>query len=138
MQKIIKNTKFQKKHLIQVTKKNFNSIELVYSNIGLKATGSGYLKLKELETIKFDLKKKLKKNITINYRTYANMPYTKKPSGVRMGKGKGEISNWFAPIKTGQIICELKSSVSDKILVEILSNIQKKLSIPTKIIHIQA
>lgn len=32
---------------------------------------------------------------------------TKKSAGVRMGKGKGNISYWMAPVKKGQVVFEI-------------------------------
>lgn len=136
MKKKLNNQLTKKPFLIKLKKKNFYSINLVFFFIGLKALHSGYLKSKELELIKSFLKKNLKKNFKINFRGFSFLALTSKPSGVRMGKGKGEISEWVAPIKKGQILFELQSSINSGVLTELLMKLKKKISIKTKIINL--
>ena len=40
---------------------------------------------------------------------FPHLPLTKKPNGVRMGKGKGSVDHWISKIKVGQTICEIKT-----------------------------
>lgn len=132
------NQKFNKKHFKKVKKNNFTSIELSFSNIGFKASKPGFLTQKELNLIKFNLKKKFKKNIIIRNTVHPYQSITKKSVGIRMGKGKGPVENWVAPIKTGQIFFEFRTNLSEKNLIETLSKIKKKISIKTRIVIIKS
>lgn len=38
---------------------------------------------------------------------FPNLPITKKPTEVRMGKGKGNVSHWVAKIKGGAVLFEV-------------------------------
>ena len=40
-------------------------------------------------------------------RVFPDKPVTKKPLEVRMGKGKGSVELWVAPIKPGRILFEI-------------------------------
>lgn len=61
-------------------------------------------------------------------RTTPNIPVSKKPAEVRMGKGKGAVAFYAAPIRPGQIIFEL-DNVTKKDALEALSAIQPKMPI---------
>jgi large subunit ribosomal protein L16 len=40
-------------------------------------------------------------------RIFPDKPYTKKPLETRMGKGKGEVEYWVAPVQAGRILFEV-------------------------------
>ena len=40
-------------------------------------------------------------------RIFPDKPITKKPAEVRMGKGKGALDHWVAPVKPGRILFEM-------------------------------
>ena len=51
-----------------------------------------------------------------------------------MGKGKGYVEYWVAPIKRGQILFELKG-VSESVAQEVLTKAGHKLSVKTRFIN---
>lgn len=40
---------------------------------------------------------------------FPHLPLTKKPTGTRMGKGKGKLECWFTHLHPGTSFCELKN-----------------------------
>jgi len=62
-----------------------------------------------------------------------NVAKTKKPTDVRMGKGKGNIHSRLGAVKSGQILFEL-DQISLEFAKEILVYGQSKLSLKTKLI----
>ncbi|MCF7806437.1 MAG: 50S ribosomal protein L16, partial [Simkaniaceae bacterium] len=40
-------------------------------------------------------------------RIFPDKPITKKPAETRMGKGKGAVDHWVAPVKPGKILFEV-------------------------------
>jgi large subunit ribosomal protein L16 len=63
------------------------------------------------------------------------VPVYKKSLASRMGKGKGNLAYWIAPVKFGQILFEI-SGVNNVKANYILNKSKTKLPIKTKIIKI--
>lgn len=70
-------------------------------------------------------------------RVFPDKPMTKKPLESRMGKGKGNVEFWVAPIKAGRIIFEL-DGISDELAHHALSLAGKKMPVPTRIVTKEA
>ena len=67
-------------------------------------------------------------------RIFPNIPVSKKPTEVRMGKGKGAPEYWVCRVKPGRIIFEV-DGVSESLLLRIaLYKASTKLPIKTKFI----
>ena len=62
----------------------------------------------------------------------ADVPVSKKPLEIRMGKGKGAVDHWIAKVVPGAHIIEIHELSIVK-AVKLLREIQKKLPIQTKI-----
>jgi large subunit ribosomal protein L16 len=79
------------------------------------------------------LKRGLKKLGFMWIKLFTNVPIYKKSLASRMGKGKGNLSHWIAPVKKGTILFELSGLNIKKALI-ILNKSKTKLPIKTKII----
>jgi large subunit ribosomal protein L16 len=66
-------------------------------------------------------------------RIFPDKPITSKPAEVRMGKGKGSVEGWVAPVKAGRILYEMEG-IEESVAREALRLAAHKLSIPTKIV----
>jgi large subunit ribosomal protein L16 len=66
-------------------------------------------------------------------RVFPDMPFTKKPAEVKMGKGKGELEGYHAPVKPGQIIFEV-DGVAEAVARESLRKAGTKLPIKVKVV----
>jgi large subunit ribosomal protein L16 len=64
-----------------------------------------------------------------------SFPVTKKPVGSRMGKGKGIVKFWIAPIKKGQILFEI-CGVSDFKAQKLFEKAGSKLPLKTKLVKL--
>ena len=82
------------------------------------------------------LVKTLKKSGKIYTNVCADLPISKKPSGVRMGGGKGETNKWVCKIKPGKILFEI-NNVSKETAQIVLKNASAKLPIKTKIVELK-
>ena len=100
---------------------------------GLQALQSGKIKFKQIEACRRTIKRSLKKVGNLWIKLFTNVPVYKKSLASRMGKGKGNLSHWIAPIKYGQIIFEI-SGVNQIKAKYILDKSKTKLPIKTKII----
>ena len=61
------------------------------------------------------------------------MPVTNKPIEVRMGKGKGSVSYFVAPVKAGSLLYEI-GGVPKEMAVQALKSGSNKLPIGTRVI----
>ena len=67
-------------------------------------------------------------------RIFPDIPVSKKPADVRMGKGKGSPEFWACRVKPGRILFEL-DSVTEEQAMEAFSRAAAKLPIKTKVIR---
>jgi ribosomal protein L16/L10AE len=66
----------------------------------------GILKFNQFKAITFFLKKRLKFSGKIFFRVSNSIKNTKKPIGVRMGKGKGALDDFYFFVYPGKILVE--------------------------------
>jgi large subunit ribosomal protein L16 len=75
----------------------------------------------------------LKRRGKIWLKIFPHIPVTQTPTENRMGKGKGSIAYWCAPIKVGTVLFEITGVPFVKAKQALLKG-SNKLSIKTKII----
>jgi len=118
--------------------RSFNKVKpqnnhLIYGQIGLKVLNSVRIKSKQLIAVYNNIKKKIKKKGKVVLTTFPQTPVTKKPTEIRMGKGKGSVNYWASKISAGSVICEI-STFYTALAVKILKKIRFKISPKTKLI----
>lgn len=87
----------------------YKSNRLRFGTLGLQALERGFLTVKQIEAVRRTITGRLKRKGKVWIRAYPDLPRTAKPKEVRMGRGKGNISQWVAVIKPGRILFEVKS-----------------------------
>jgi len=135
MKKIIlppKRTKFKKqqKGVLSPISWKYTSVNLIFGIYGLQVLKCFRLNLKQLETTRRQISKYLRKSETMVFRITPDIPVTKKPNEIRMGKGKGAINFWACRVKAGQTIIEL-NVLSLKKAKQIYFSVAKKLPVPS-------
>ena len=134
--KKIKFPRLQKGSLQPIERKK-STTQLYYGIFGLKVLMNSRLNNIQLEAARRQISRGLKKREFLWIRIIPDIPVTKKPNEVRMGKGKGGFDHWIARVKTGQIIFELTSMHAKKASL-LLSAAAKKLPVPCTIVcHIR-
>lgn len=133
--KLSKYKKYQKGVIPNKLKNNCNLNFKTKSSLKLVATTFGNLTVKQLTAVRFLIKKFIKKKGILKFTIFPQRSVSKKPSEIRMGKGKGNFSHWTANIKKGSVICEIfyKSEYKRRIC-RILKRAQIRLPILTTII----
>ena len=113
---IPKKTKFSKlqKGFLQPIERKKSTTHLYYGLYGLKVLMHSRLNSTQLEAARRQISRGLRKREFLWIRVIPDIPITKKPNEVRMGKGKGARDHWVARVKTGQIIFELTYMLSKK------------------------
>lgn len=110
----------------------FKTNKLVFGDLGLKATESGIINSRQIEAARQAISRKTKRKAKIWIKIFPDLPITSKPTGVRMGKGKGQFSHWGARVRIGTVIIEICGTNID-VLMEALKTGKAKLPIKTKI-----
>ncbi|GAB4193953.1 MAG: 50S ribosomal protein L16 [Wenzhouxiangellaceae bacterium] len=125
-----KRTKFRKTHkgrnrgLAQVANK------VSFGEFGLKATSRGQITARQIEAARRAITRHVKRGGKLWIRVFPDKPITKKPVEVRMGKGKGNVEYWVAPIQPGRMLYEIQG-VSEEIAREAFRRAAAKLSVQT-------
>jgi large subunit ribosomal protein L16 len=91
------------------------------------------LNKKNLETGRVLIKRELKKKSKLYVRPRLLTPITKKATGIRMGKGKGPISDYIAFLKMDSCLYEM-SGTNLKVALKILKKISYKYAKPIALI----
>ena len=128
-----KKTKFKKAFKGKLKNKTFRGNKLIFGNYALKSLNLAKLTSKQIEAGRKVIMKKMKRLGFLWVRVFPDIPITKKPNEVRMGKGKGAVSHWVAKIQKGQIIYEI-GSLTEKNSLNALKAGAQKLPVMTRII----
>ena len=106
-----KKTKFRKHQKGCVTGVKMNTLS--FGAFGIQALSSGRLSASVIEASRRVMTRKLNRQGQIWIRVFPDKPVSKKPTEVRMGKGKGSPEFWVCPIQQGQILFELDGVPQD-------------------------
>ena len=79
-----------------------------FGEYALKALDDCWMTARQIEAARIAMTRFVKRGGTIWIRVFPDKPITKKPTEVRMGKGKGAPEAWVAVIKPGRILFEME------------------------------
>ncbi len=82
--------------------------QLSFGDYGLQATSNGFLTARQIEAARIAMTRHVKRGGKIWIRVFPDKPRTKKPAETRMGKGKGGVEDWVAPVKRGRMLYEME------------------------------
>ena len=126
-------TKYRKAHKGRIHGYASRGEILNYGAYGLKATQPERVISKQIEAARVALTRFMKRSGKVWLRIFPNIPVSKKPVEVRMGKGKGAPEFWACRVKPGRIIFEV-DGVSESVARVALYKASTKLPIKTKFI----
>ena len=126
-------TKYRKAHKGRIHGKASRAVQLNYGQFGLKAMEPERIIGKQIEAARVALTRHMKRQGRVWTRMFPNIPVSKKPVEVRMGKGKGSPEYYACRVKPGRILFEV-DGVSEQIAKEALYKASAKLPIKTKTI----
>ena len=126
-------TKYRKAHKGRIHGKAFRCDKLNFGAYGLKALQPERIISKQIEAARVALTRHMKRAGKVWTRIFPNIPVSKKPTEVRMGKGKGAPEFWVCRVKPGRILFEV-DGVNEIVAKEALYKASAKLPIKTKFI----
>ena len=100
-------TKFRKAHKGRIHGNASRCNKMNYGSFGLKALQPDRVISKQIEAARVALTRHMKRQGRVWTRVFPNIPVSKKPTEVRMGKGKGSPEYWACRVKPGRIMFEV-------------------------------
>ena len=80
---------------------------LAFGDFGLQALERERITSRQIEATRIAITRSLKRKGKVWIRIFPHKPVTKKPAETRMGKGKGSVEYWVAPVKPGTVLFEV-------------------------------
>jgi large subunit ribosomal protein L16 len=128
-----KRTKYRKQHKLRYKGLANRGSKVSFGSFGLKAVTGGRLTNRQIESARIAMNRYMKREGKVWIRIFPDKPITAKPLEVRMGKGKGALDHWVAPIKPGRMLFEI-DGVSEEIAAEALRLAAQKLPLECKFV----
>jgi len=128
-----KKTKYRKMQKGRLRGPATKGASIDFGDIGIKALEHGKLTSQQIEAARVAIMRHIKRGGKVWIRVFPDRVMTEKPAEVRQGKGKGAPVGWFAPVKPGRVLYEIKG-VDLATAKEALTRAQHKLPIKTKIV----
>ena len=128
-----KKVKYRKHHRGRMRGLPQKGSSLEFGEYGLQALEPTWLTARQIEAGRIAITRHVKRRGKLWIRTFPWKPVTKKPTEVRMGKGKGDPEFWVDVIKPGKILYELEG-VTEIIAREAMRLAAHKLPLRTRFI----
>jgi large subunit ribosomal protein L16 len=129
-----KRTKFRKQFKGRISGLATSGTDLAFGEYGLKAMEPDRLTARQIEAARRAMTRHMKRQGRVWIRIFPDVPISKKPLEVRMGKGKGAPEYWAARVKAGKIMFEL-GGVTVDVARESLELAAAKLPIKTRFVQ---
>ena len=129
-----KRTKFRKQFKGRIHGMSKGGTNLDFGEFGLKSLEPNRVNAREIEAARRAITRHMKRAGRVWIRIFPDVPVTKKPTEVRMGKGKGGVEFWCARVAPGRVMFEI-GGVSEEVAREALRLGAAKLSGRTRFVQ---
>jgi large subunit ribosomal protein L16 len=109
-----KKTKFRKAHKGRIHGNAKGGTDVNFGEFGLKALEPGRVTSRQIEAARRAMTRYVARGGRIWIRIFPDVPVSKKPAEVRMGKGKGTPEFWAARVKPGRVMYEIAGVPEEK------------------------
>ena len=106
---------------------------LNFGSYGLKSLEPSRVTARQIEAARRAMTRHMKRAGRVWIRIFPDVPVSKKPTEVRMGKGKGSVEFWAAKVKPGRMMFEIDGVPVD-VAREALSLAAAKLPVKCKFV----
>ena len=131
-----KRTKFRRAHKGRIHGNAKGGTSLTFGSCGLKALEPERVTARQIEAARRAMTRHIKRQGKIWVRIFPDVPVSKKPAEVRMGKGKGNVEYWVAQIQPGRMLYEMEG-VEEEVAREAFRLAAAKLPIATTFVSRQ-
>ncbi len=108
-----KRTKFRKQFKGRNRGLAMTGNKVSFGQYGLQATERGRMTARQIEAARRAMTRHIKRGGKIWIRVFPDVPISKKPLEVRMGKGKGNVEYWVCKIQPGRVLYEMEGVSED-------------------------
>ena len=129
-----KRTKYRKVQKGRNRGKATRGNKVSYGEYGIQALEAGMITSNHIESARIAMTRHVKRGGKVWIKLFPDKPITKKPAETRMGKGKGAVEFWVAPVKPGRVMFEM-SGVAEPVARRALELAAYKLPIKTKFVN---
>ena len=127
-------TKFRKQFKGRIHGVATSGNQLTFGSYGLKALEPERVTARQIEAARRAITREMKRSGRVWIRVFPDVPVSKKPTEVRMGKGKGTPEYWACRVKPGRIMFEI-DGVNEETAREALRLGAAKLSVRTRFVQ---
>jgi len=127
-------TKFRKAHKGRIHGVATSGNTLAFGQYGLKALEPDRVTARQIEAARRALTRFMKRAGRVWIRIFPDVPVSKKPIEVRMGKGKGSPEVWVCRVKPGRVLFEV-DGIPAPVAREALRLAASKLPVKTRFIE---
>lgn len=131
-----KRTKFRKQFKGKNRGYAKGGLKVSFGEFGLHALDRGRLTARQIEAARRAMVRYIKRGGKIWIRVFPDVPVTKKPLEVRMGKGKGGVEYWVAKVQPGRVLYEMEG-VNEDVAREAFRLAAAKLPVKTAFVRRQ-
>lgn len=103
-----KRTKFRKQHRGRMRGRAKGGDTVAFGEFGLQAVEAGWITSAQIEAARVAMTRHAKRGGKVWIRIFPDKPVTSTPAETRMGKGKGAVDFWVAPVKPGRVMFEIE------------------------------
>lgn len=128
-----KRVKHRKQHRGRMTGRAMRGNRIAHGDFGLVALEPAWITNRQIEAARIAMTRYIKRGGKVWIKLFPDKPYTHKPLGVRMGKGKGAVEYWVAVVKPGRVMFEI-GGVSEDLAREALRLAMHKLPLKCKVV----
>lgn len=128
-----KKSKYRKAFKGRIKGKAHKGNTVVFGDFGLVSEEKAKITSRQIEAARIAINRALKRGGKVIIRIFPHKPITKRPAEVRMGKGKGAVEGYVAPVKEGTVLYEI-GGIDEATAKEAFRRASYKLPVKTKII----
>ena len=127
-------TKYRKQFKGRIHGKATSGASLTFGSYGLKSLEPERVTARQIEAARRAITRHMKRAGRLWIRIFPDVPVSKKPTEVRMGKGKGSPELWVCRVKPGRIMFEI-DGVAPDLAKEALRLGAAKLPVRTRVVQ---
>ncbi|MGA1846803.1 50S ribosomal protein L16 [Deferribacter abyssi] len=109
-----KRLKYRKVFKGRIKGKASKGNKVEFGDYGLQAMSKGKITSRQIEAARIAITRYVKRGGKVIIRIFPHKPITKKPAETRMGKGKGAVEYYVAPVKEGTMLYEISGVTEEQ------------------------
>ncbi|ADR19408.1 50S ribosomal protein L16 [Calditerrivibrio nitroreducens] len=107
-------TKYRKAFKGRIRGKATKGNTIAFGDYGLQSLEKGKLTSRQIEAARIAINRYIRRGGNLYIRIFPHKPITKRPAETRMGKGKGAVEYYVAPVKEGTMLYEIKGVTEEQ------------------------